>query len=71
MLFQPMHASLTEDRICEAVERRMTSLDNPGFCTCCGEETEGVEPDAEDYHCEACGADAVYGADELLMYIAA
>ncbi len=43
-----------------------------GFCLACGAEAYGVEPDARKYECEACGADKVYGAQEiLLMYIGA
>ena len=64
------HKSLTEEVICEAVERGNTGLDNPGFCLICGVEAEGCEPDARDYECESCGAPAVYGAEELLMAIA-
>jgi predicted RNA-binding Zn-ribbon protein involved in translation (DUF1610 family) len=62
-----MHSSITIDRIMEACERRSTSLDNPGFCIACGAEVEGVEPDACQYECEACGEHAVYGAEELLI----
>ena len=40
------HKSLTDEVIADAVEREMTTLDNPGFCLVCGVETEGVEPDA-------------------------
>jgi len=65
-----MHKSITADRIIEAVERHNMSLDNPGFCIACGVDAEGVEPDAQEYECEACGEHAVYGAEELLMYIA-
>ena len=57
----------TEDAIIDACERRNTSLDNPGFCIFCGEEVEGVEPDAQEYHCECCGEPGVYGAEELLI----
>ncbi len=64
-----MHRTITPERICEAVARRMQSLDNPGFCIACGNEAEGVEPDAERYECEACGELAVYGADDLLIRI--
>jgi hypothetical protein len=64
-----MHKSITADRIMEAVERRSSSLDNPGFCTACGEDAEGCEPDAREYECEHCGEDAVYGAEELLMEV--
>lgn len=38
-----------------------------GFCTACGEPVYGVEPDAHDYCCEACGEEAVFGAEELLL----
>lgn len=65
-----MHPSLTPERIMEAVERRMMTLDNPGFCINCGEEHDSCEPDARNYHCVLCENDTVYGADELLLYIA-
>ena len=38
-----------------------------GFCTACGQQADGVEPDARGYECVACGECAVSGADELLM----
>jgi len=63
------HKSLTDDAIGAACERRNTSLDNPGFCLICGNEAEGVEPDAQNYECESCGAEQVFGAEELLMEI--
>jgi hypothetical protein len=62
-----VHPSLTEDRIADAVERGMTTLDNPGFCIACGAEAEGCEPDARKYRCESCGEHAVYGAEELMF----
>ena len=62
-----IHPSITSARIVEAVERQMTSLDNPGFCLACGHEADGCEPDAERYECEACGARRVYGAEQLLF----
>lgn len=65
-----IHLSITEDRILEACERRMTSLDDPGFCIACGNEQGGCEPDARGYACEACGEKAVYGCEELLLEIA-
>jgi len=40
---------------------------NGGFCTECGAESDGVEPDAHGYECDVCGADAVCGAEELLL----
>lgn len=62
-----LHPSVTVDRVVAAVERSHCSLDNPGFCLLCGEEAEGVEPDARRYECESCGENAVYGAEELLL----
>lgn len=41
-----------------------------GFCVACGEEADGVEPDARKYICESCGKPKVYGAEELLMMMA-
>lgn len=38
-----------------------------GFCLACGEEQHGIEPDARRAHCEACGANKVYGAEELML----
>ena len=56
-------ANVTLDQILEAVE----SGDDIGFCLACGEENYGVEPDARRYECEGCGAERVYGAEELLL----
>jgi hypothetical protein len=39
-----------------------------GACLACGEIIYGgVEPDARKYECESCGANEVYGLEELLM----
>lgn len=43
------------------------SADYSGYCTACGEETSPVEPDAEGYHCDACGEDRVVGPDIALL----
>ena len=64
------HPSITLDRLMDAVERRVTGLDNPGFCLSCGEEQDGCEHDAREYECESCGERKVFGAEELLMMIA-
>ena len=64
-----INPKVTVEVIMEACERQMTSLDNPGFCIECGCENGGCEPDARKYECEACGAKAVYGAEELLMMV--
>jgi len=49
------------------VEETMLTLDNPGLCVACGEETDGVEPDARRYECDHCGEHAVYGLEELAL----
>ena len=64
-----LHQSLTPEVIMAAVERRRVTLDNPGFCIACGAEACGVEPDAREYECEACGEPQVYGCEELLLEI--
>ena len=51
------------------VPSRMTTLDDPGFCICCGADADGVEPDARRCPCEACGNHAVCGAEELLLHL--
>ena len=56
-------AKVSLDQILDAVE----SGEYIGICLACGDEQEGVEPDARKYECESCGAHKVYGAEELLM----
>ena len=41
--------------------------ENAGFCLACGDECDGVEPDARKYQCQSCGAHKVYGAEELMI----
>lgn len=64
-----MHPSVTWKRVCDAVYRRLVSLDNPGFCLDCGADADGVESDARHHRCERCGLLAVFGADEVLLMI--
>lgn len=64
-----VHKSITGERIAEACERHLRTLDNPGFCVLCGEEAEGVDPDARRGECEHCGKRGVYGADELAIHM--
>ena len=43
--------------------------DCTGICLECGNEQDGVEPDAEGYRCECCGKRKVAGAEQIvLMY---
>lgn len=55
-------SKIDEEALMEALE----SDDNSGFCTECGEQQFGCEPDAQGYKCENCGKHAVYGAPELI-----
>jgi predicted RNA-binding Zn-ribbon protein involved in translation (DUF1610 family) len=41
-----------------------------GFCIACGASRHQVEPDARNYPCDNCGADEVFGAEEILMEVA-
>lgn len=66
-----IHPSITRDKVILACERQMFGLDNPGFCTACGAEADGCEPDAEEYECECCGEAAVYGAQQLAFMLIA
>lgn len=70
MFGREVHPKVTVDAIVEACERRQATLDNPGFCLHCGLEADGVDPDGRAYKCEACGYDAVFGCEELMMEVA-
>ena len=62
-----MEAKVTLEQVLQALE----ADDNLGFCLSCGAEAYGVEPDARHCTCEACGEPQVYGAEELLIRMAA
>jgi hypothetical protein len=38
-----------------------------GYCIYCGEDHYEIEPDAREYVCEECGAEGVYGLEELMI----
>jgi hypothetical protein len=65
-----VHKSVTIKRVVDLVETQFSSLSNPGICIACGEDQEGCEPDAEKYTCESCNDSTVYGAEQLLIYMA-
>lgn len=65
------HPSVTVERVTAAAESQMLGTENPGICVACGEDADGCEPDARRYPCDACGERAVYGAQELLLYLVA
>ena len=50
----------------EEIEELMTSS-VMGICTECCTVQSGVEPDAEGYICEECGADAVMGIENAII----
>ncbi len=62
-----VHESITQERLMDAMQRGMDTLDNPGFCLACGEDADACEPDARNYTCECCGESEVFGAEELMM----
>jgi hypothetical protein len=66
-----IHSTITRELVIAACERRMTTLDDPGFCLECGAELQGVDPDAEAGECELCGEDAVSGCETLLFEMVA
>jgi hypothetical protein len=51
----------------EEMQQIMFGMDSPGWCLTCGEEVDGVEPDARKYLCECCGERKVYGMEQLLI----
>ena len=57
-----VHESVTFERV-----RTAQSNGNIGFCIGCGNEQDGVEPDARSDRCESCGLNEVYGAEELML----
>jgi len=38
-----------------------------GFCLACGDEVDGIEPDAEHDTCPHCYASKVFGAENLMI----
>jgi hypothetical protein len=53
--------TMTEDQF------RRAEGNYEGYCIACKAETGGVEPDATNYECEACGENQVFGMHELLF----
>lgn len=64
-----MEASMTTLRKLTVSEARYHELCEMyyGLCRVCGCERECTEPDAENYHCEDCGQDEVFGTEQLLL----
>ena len=62
-----LHASITQDRISDLIDRAETTLDSPGLSVACGADAEDVEPDAAKYICDCCGRPAVYGVELIVV----
>ena len=58
-----MHPELTFERVFSAA----TDDEFAGFCTACGARTDGIEPDARECACNECGANRVYGCEQLIL----
>ena len=66
-----MHESITLKRVVAMVKKSQRNMDYyPGICKNCGKSANNCEGDAEGYKCNKCGANAVSGAENLLMEIA-
>ena len=57
----------SDEQLVDAIDRMENGTENPGFCTACGAEREGCEPDARDYECWDWGEHKVQGLLELVM----
>jgi len=62
---KPKRKAITIARIAAMCERD----EYEGICIACGEDAEGVEPDARKYECESCGEKKVYSCQELLFMV--
>lgn len=49
----------------EQIEEAMEC--DAGYCLACGAWRDACEPDARKYHCDECGLNQVYGAEELVL----
>lgn len=63
-------ATIPMDDLVWAVEESQVGTEMLGFCVKCGASTGPVEPDARKYECPTCGEHAVFGAEELMLYVA-
>lgn len=62
-----MNTAMFRRRVSAAVRDAAVTGASPGFCLNCGDEADGVEPDAREYRCESCGERRVSGAEEILF----
>jgi hypothetical protein len=60
------HKSVTVARLQALYEADEDTL---GVCIECGEEQDGVEPDAERYVCQSCKRPGVFGVQQLFLLL--
>jgi hypothetical protein len=58
---------MTHEELLDTIMELIYEDNGGGICTVCLEIAYGVEPDAEGYECDACGALAVCGAEMYLL----
>ena len=58
---------LTQEEVLEAAEQEMYGMENDGFCLACGAQRGDCEPDAENYECDECGENEVFGAAQIIL----
>lgn len=51
----------------ERIEQIVHGDNSMGICLTCGKEQGECEPDARAYKCSSCGANDVYGAEEIAL----
>ena len=57
------------EQIENELKKCMFGLSNTGICCECGAEHSQVEPDAQGYTCESCGAEAVCGVEHIFISV--
>ena len=58
---------MDKDELLDTVIALCEEDNGGGICTACHETAYGVEPDAEGYECDSCGAMAVCGAEQWIL----
>ena len=62
------HEMKISDELFDEAFRAAQADELAGFCVACGEQFDGLlEPDARNVHCESCGEDQVFGAEEIML----
>lgn len=62
------HEMKVSDELFDEAFRAAKADELAGFCVACGEQHDGLlEPDARNVHCENCGQDQVFGAEEIVL----